>query len=969
LNCRKVWGLKDFSRTDRYRGDYMAEAKNNIEIKGAKENNLKNIDLDIPRGKFNVVTGLSGSGKSTLAFDTVFAEGQRRYMESLSSYARQFLDQMDKPEVEKIEGLSPAISIEQNTSGTTPRSTVGTVTEIHDYLRLLYARVGTQYSPETGNVVEEKSPEEIADEVLELPEGTKIKVLAPIQTENFERKLEELKDRGFTRINTDKEYDITLEEPDPAEEFEIVIDRIKAEKSSRSRLIEALESAVEESGGEVYIEISEDIEGNPVAKIETVEKRSLMRFSEGFSEPGNDREFSELEQRNFSFNSPLGACNECDGLGKSEVADEDLVVPDKSVPLKNALAPWDYSKDYYRRGINAFANHFNVDVNTAFEDLDREVQKAILNGTREPIYYTVEKMRGNGTRQKKFEGVMEYINRRFHQTSSENTRERLREYMREDTCPVCKGTRLSEQSRHVEVAGTTIQDINSSNIDTAHQIFEGLEDKLSGRDKEIGSEIIREIHERLGFLKQVGLDYLTLDREAATLSGGETQRIRLATQIGSGLTGVLYVLDEPSIGLHRHDNEKLVDTLENLRDLGNTLLVVEHDENTIRRADNIIDIGPGPGKKGGEIVGQGKTEEIKQLDNSVTGNYLSGQKEIPVPDERREPQGSITVKGAREHNLKDIDVEIPLGVITAITGLSGSGKSTLMHNIVYNRLTKELNSNESVRVGDHSEIEGIEDIESVRMIDQSPIGRTPRSNPATYTGVFDYIRELFADTKLSKKRGYDKGRFSFNVKGGRCEKCKGQGTVQIDMNFLSDVYVECERCNGKRYNEETLQVKYKEKSIAEVLGMEIEEAYEFFEHDRRIKRRLKLLKDVGLGYMELGQPSTTLSGGEAQRVKLSEELGKVQNEGILYMLDEPTTGLHWEDENKLIEVLHRLVDNGNSVLVIEHELELVKCADRIIDLGPEGGVNGGEVIAEGTPEEIAQNQQSYTGKYLKELLN
>lgn len=947
----------------------MTEAKDNIEIKSAKENNLKDIDLNIPRGQFNVVTGLSGSGKSTLAFDTVFAEGQRRYMESLSSYARQFLDQMDKPEVEKIEGLSPAISIEQNTSGTTPRSTVGTVTEIHDYLRLLFARVGTQYSPETGDVVEEKSPEKIADQVLELPENTKIKILAPIQTENFQQKLEELKDRGFTRLNTDKEYDITLEDPEPAEEFEIVIDRIKAKTDSRSRLIEALESAIDESGGEVYIEVSEDIEKNPVAKIETVEQRTLMRFSEGFSEPGNDRDFSELEQRSFSFNSPLGACSECDGLGKSEVADEDLVVPDKSVPLKNALAPWDYSKDYYRRGINAFADHFNVDVNTAFEDLDRKVQKAILNGTESPIYYTVEKMRGNGMRQKKFEGVMEYINRRFHQTSSENTRERLRKYMREDTCPVCEGTRLSEQSRNVEVAGTTIKEINSSNIDKAHEIFEGLESELSGREKEIGSEIIREIHERLGFLKQVGLDYLTLDREAATLSGGETQRIRLATQIGSGLTGVLYVLDEPSIGLHRHDNEKLVDTLENLRDLGNTLLVVEHDENTIRRADNIIDIGPGPGKRGGEITGQGGTEEIKQLENSVTGDYLAGRKQIPVPEERRDPEGSITVKGAREHNLKDIDVDIPLGVITAITGLSGSGKSTLMHNIVYNRLTKELNRNESVRIGEHSDIEGLDQIESVRMIDQSPIGRTPRSNPATYTGVFDYIRELFADTKLSKKRGYDKGRFSFNVKGGRCEKCKGQGTVQIDMNFLSDVYVECERCNGKRYNEETLQVKYKEKSIAQVLGMEIEEAYEFFEHDRRIKRRLKLLKDVGLGYMELGQPSTTLSGGEAQRVKLSEELGKVQNEGILYMLDEPTTGLHWEDENKLIEVLHRLVDNGNSVLVIEHELELVKCADRIIDLGPEGGENGGEIVAEGTPEEVCQNLDSYTGKYLKELLN
>jgi len=946
------------------RGDF--KLKDNIEIRGAKENNLKDIDLDIPRGNLNVVTGLSGSGKSTLAFDTVFAEGQRRYMESLSSYARNFLDQMDKPEVEKIEGLSPAISIEQNTSGTTPRSTVGTVTEIHDYLRLLFARIGSQYSPETGEVVEERSPETIADKVLSLPEDTKIKILAPVETEDFSEYLEELKDRGFTRIITDKEYDITLEDPSPAESFEIVLDRIKVSEDSRSRLVEAIESAIDENQGEVWIELAKELDNEYV---EDVDGRSLMRFSEGFSEPGNTRVFSELEQRSFSFNSPLGACDKCDGLGKSEVADEDLVVPDKSVPLKNALAPWDYSKDYYRRGINAFADYLNIDVNTAFENLDREAQKAILHGTDTPVYYTVEKMRGNGLTEKKLEGVMEHINRRFTETSSDSVRNRLRDYMREDSCPACGGTRLSEQSRHVEVNGLRLQEINNSNIGDAYETFVGMEEDLEGRNKEIGSEIIKEVRDRLGFLKQVGLEYLTLDREAATLSGGETQRIRLATQIGSGLTGVLYVLDEPSIGLHRHDNEKLVDTLEDLRDLGNTLLVVEHDENTIRRADNIIDIGPGPGKKGGEIVGQGKVEDISELEDSTTGKFLAGDKNIPVPDTRREPEHHLEVKGASEHNLDNLDVEIPLGVMTAITGLSGSGKSTLMHNIVYNQLTKELNDNKSVRVGDHTSIEGQDEIESVRMIDQSPIGRTPRSNPATYTGVFDYIRELFAETKLSKKRGYDKGRFSFNVKGGRCEECKGQGTVQIEMNFLSDVYVECERCNGKRYNRETLQVKYRGKSIAQILGMEIEEAYEFFEHDRRIKRRLQLLKDVGLGYMELGQPSTTLSGGEAQRIKLSEELGKVRNKDILYMLDEPTTGLHWEDERKLIEVLHRLVDDGNSVLVIEHELELVKAADQIIDLGPKGGEKGGKIVAQGTPEEVAKNPDSYTGKYLKELLD
>lgn len=935
-----------------------------IKIKGAKENNLKNIDLEIPRGEFNVVTGLSGSGKSTLAFDTVFAEGQRRYMESLSSYARQFLDQMDKPEVEKIEGLSPAISIEQNTSGTTPRSTVGTVTEIHDHLRLLFARVGTQYSPETGRKVEKKSPENIADEILELPEDTKIKVLAPVKTKEFDEYLDELQERGFTRVNTDEEYDLTLEDPEPAEEFEIVLDRIKASESSRSRLIEALESALEESDGEVWIEVSEDIEDT---RLEQIDGRDILTFSEGFSEPGNSRDFSELEQRNFSFNSPLGACSECEGLGKSEVADRSLVVPDESEPLKNALSPWDYSKDYYRRGLNAFADHFNIDVDTPFEEIDDNVQDAVLNGTDEPIYYTVEKMRGTGLREKEFEGVMEYINRRFHETSSENVRNRLRDYMREDTCPRCNGTRLSEQSRHVEVAGLRLQEINSKNIESAYETFKGLEQDLTGREFKIGKEIIKEIRERLGFLNEVGLDYLTLDREASTLSGGETQRIRLATQIGSGLTGVLYVLDEPSIGLHSHDNDKLINTLENLRDLGNTLLVVEHDRDTVERADNVIDIGPGPGKNGGEIVGHGTPKEIEEED-TVTGNYLACEKEIEVPNERREPENKIVVKGAKEHNLKDIDVEIPLGVITAITGLSGSGKSTLMHNILYNQLTKNLNSNKSVRVGEHEEVKGLESIESVRMIDQSPIGRTPRSNPATYTGVFDYIRELFAETKKSEKRGYDKGRFSFNVKGGRCEKCKGQGTVQIEMNFLSDVYVECEQCNGKRYNEETLQVKYKGKSISEVLSMEVEEAYEFFEHDRRIKRRLKLLKDVGLGYMELGQPSTTLSGGEAQRVKLSEELGKTQRDDVLYLLDEPTTGLHWEDENKLIEVLHRLVDNGNSVLVIEHEMELIKSSDHIIDLGPEGGENGGQIVAEGTPEEVAEKPDSYTGKYLKEYL-
>lgn len=936
-----------------------------IKIKGAKENNLDDLDLDIPRGKLNVVTGLSGSGKSTLAFDTIFAEGQRRYMESLSSYARQFLDQMEKPEVDKIQGLSPAISIEQNTSGTTPRSTVGTVTEIHDHLRLLYARIGAQHSPETGRIVKEKTPDEIADEILTLPKGTKIKILSPINAEDFDSKLQSLKNRGFTRVNTDKEYDITLEDPEPKENFEIITDRIKVSENSRSRLVEAIESAAEESEDEVWIETKDHFD---VGKTEKDGERHLMKFTLDFSEPGNERGFKELEQRSFSFNSPLGACNECEGLGKSEAAVRNLVVPNESLPLKNALAPWDYSKDYYRRTINAIADYYSVSVDTAFKDLSEEVQEGILKGPESPLFYSVEKMHGNGMKEKKYEGVMEYINRRYNETSSENVRDRLKDYIKQKDCPKCGGARLSKQSRNVKVAGYTVQDINSKNIGSAYKIFDGLEEKLSGRDQKVGSEIIKEIRQRLRFLKKVGLEYLTLDREAQTLSGGETQRIRLATQIGSGLTGVLYVLDEPSIGLHSHDNDKLIDTLESLRALGNTLIVVEHDKDMIKRADNIIDMGPGPGKNGGEIVAQGTQEDIKDCEKSLTGQYLSGEKRIEVPKNRREPDNFITVKGAKEHNLDNLDIKIPLGVITAITGVSGSGKSTLMHKIIYNKLTKELNRNKSVRVGKHDRAEGLDNIESVRMIDQSPIGRTPRSNPATYTGLFDYVRELFAGTKEAQKRGYEKGRFSFNVKGGRCEKCKGQGTVQIDMNFLSDVYVECEKCKGRRYNEETLQVKYKGKSIADVLEMDVEEALEFFDHDRRIKRRLQLLKDVGLGYMELGQPSNTLSGGEAQRVKISEELGKTQRKNVLYLLDEPTTGLHWEDEKKLIDVLHRLVDDGNSVLVIEHEMELIKSADHVIDLGPKGGKNGGKIVAQGKPEEIIENSDSYTGKYLRKYI-
>ncbi|MDY6771484.1 MAG: excinuclease ABC subunit UvrA [Candidatus Nanohaloarchaea archaeon] len=937
-----------------------------ITVEGASEHNLKDIDLEIPRGQLNVVTGVSGSGKSTLAFDTIFAEGQRRYMESLSSYARNFLDQMDKPEVDRIEGLSPAISIEQRDSGTTPRSTVGTVTEIHDHLRLLFARVGVQRSPETGEIVERRPPQEAADVVEGLPDGTKIQLLAPIDPDDFDEAVEELQERGFTKLITDTMYDLGMEEPEPAEEPLLVIDRVTV-GSARSRLIEAIEAAYEEAGGTVWIE-APDLEPGDQEGLEEVDGRTVLRMTEGFSEPGSDREYVDLEQRTFSFNSPKGACPECDGLGKSERATRDMVVPDESLPLKHAIAPWDFSNEFYEETLRAFADHFDVDLETPFEELPDHVQEAVLHGPEEPIHYEVPTMRGDGMTEKTFEGAIEQVNRRYLSTSSEKIRERMREYMREETCPRCGGSRLNAQARNVEVAGHTIPEVNKMRIKDAHELFEGLAEELPEREREIADQVIGEIEDRLRFLTTVGLTYLTLDREASTLSGGETQRIRLATQIGSGLTGVLYVLDEPSIGLHRHDNDRLIDTLEELRDLGNTLLVVEHDEATIERADTIIDLGPGPGKHGGEVVAQGPPEEIEAVEESLTGRFLAGEERIELPEERREGEEFVTIRGAREHNLKDIDVEIPLGTLTAVTGLSGSGKSTLIHDILYRGLQRKINDNKSVRPGDHDGIEGVEAIESVRMIDQSPIGKTPRSNPATYTGVFDHIRELFAETREAKQRGYAKGRFSFNTKAGRCENCKGQGTVTIDMNFLSDVYVECDVCDGRRYDEETLQVEYRGKTIADVLEMDVDEAYEFFEHDKRIRKRLQLLRDVGLGYMDLGQPSPTLSGGEAQRVKLAEELGKIRREDVLYLLDEPTTGLHWSDERKLIDVLHRLVENGNSVVVIEHELELIKCADHIIDLGPEGGENGGAIVAQGTPEAVAANEESYTGRYLQDKL-
>ncbi|WP_430639208.1 excinuclease ABC subunit UvrA [Haloferax volcanii] len=959
-------------------------SKDYIEVRGAEEHNLKNLDVRIPRETFTVVTGLSGSGKSSLAFDTVYAEGQRRYIESLSAYARNFLGQMDKPKVEAVEGLSPAISIDQKNGANNPRSTVGTVTELHDYLRLLYARVGTQYDPITGEEVGEQSAQDMVDQILELPEGTRAKVVAPVvrdQKGEFKDLFSDLVSEGYARVEVDgEEFDLSFETPELDKNYDhtidVVVDRVKVAPEARSRIADSVETALEEAGGVLKLIVPDPPEDLPFASNTRStgslagegDDRLVVEFSEELGNPNSSFRFSEIETRSFSFNSPHGACPECEGLGKAKEVDPDLVVTDPSKPLKHVFEPWSYNRTYYRRQLDNVADHFGVSVDTPFEELSDEVQDAFLFGTSEDVVF--EWTTKNGTRHKEhpFEGVVGNLERRHVETDSDRTRDHIEEFMAVTTCPDCNGSRLKEQSRHVRVGGTSLPEVNRMTIAGALEHFEGLETELSERDRTIAQEILKEIRARLGFMTEVGLEYLTLDREAATLSGGESQRIRLATQVGSGLVGVLYVLDEPSIGLHQRDNDKLLNTLEGLRDLGNTLIVVEHDEETMRRADEIIDMGPGPGKRGGEVVAQGDFDDIVAADDSITADYLSGRKDIDVPESRREGDGELVVRGARQHNLDDLDVPIPLGTFTAVTGVSGSGKSTLMHEILYKGLARRMNDNTSVDPGEHDAIEGYDDIETVRLIDQSPIGRTPRSNPATYTGVFDYVRELFAETKLSKQRGYEKGRFSFNVKGGRCEACKGQGNVKIEMNFLSDVYVPCEECNGARYNAETLDVTYKDKTIADVLDMEVDEALDFFEANSQIRRRLQLLHDVGLGYMQLGQPSTTLSGGEAQRVKLAEELGKKQTGDTLYLLDEPTTGLHKEDERKLIEVLQRLVDNGNTVLVVEHELDLVKNADHIVDLGPEGGAGGGTIVASGTPEEIAANPDSHTGRYLRDYL-
>ncbi|MHB9288623.1 excinuclease ABC subunit UvrA [Halobacteriales archaeon Cl-PHB] len=965
-----------------------------IEVRGAEEHNLKDVDVRIPREELTVVTGLSGSGKSSLAFETIYAEGQRRYIESLSAYARNFLGQMDKPQVETVEGLSPAISIDQKNAANNPRSTVGTVTELHDYLRLLYARVGDPHCPECGREVGEQSAQNMVRRILELPEGTRAKVAAPVvrdQKGAFEDLFDDLLSEGYARVEVDGEpYDLSVDDPDLDENYDhtvdVVVDRVKVSEEARSRITDSVETALEEADGVLKVilpdppadaelggatarstgDLADSADGEEEAA--ATDDRLVVEFSEDLACTHCGIDISEIETRSFSFNSPHGACPECEGIGETKEVSEDLVIQDPSKPTKNVFEPWSYNRTYYSRQLDNVAEHFGIDLSTPFEELDPEIRRQFLYGTDDVVHF--EWTTKNGTREKteRFEGVINNLERRYVETDSDRARDHIEDYMATTTCPACEGTRLKAESRAVLVDDTTITAVNEMSIGDALAHFEGMEESFDERDTKIAEEILKEIRARLGFMCEVGLEYLTLDREAATLSGGESQRIRLATQIGSGLVGVLYVLDEPSIGLHQRDNDRLLNTLEELRDLGNTLLVVEHDTETMRRADNVIDMGPGPGKRGGEVVVNGPLEDLVDTEASVTGDYLAGRETIPVPDERRDADGFLTIEGARQHNLADLDVDLPLGCFTAITGVSGSGKSTLMHDVLYKGLAREMNDNTSVDPGEHDGLDGLENVETVRLIDQSPIGRTPRSNPATYTNVFDYIRELFADTNLANQRGYEKGRFSFNVKGGRCEACGGQGQVKIEMNFLSDVHVPCEECGGARYNDETLDVTFKGKTIADVLEMSVEEAHEFFESHPQIRRRLKLLQDVGLGYMRLGQPSTTLSGGEAQRIKLAEELGKKDSGETLYLLDEPTTGLHPADERKLIDVLHRLVDDGNSVVVIEHELDLVKNADHVIDLGPEGGENGGEVVTTGTPEAVARDDDSYTGQYLRDLL-
>ena len=938
--------------------------KDKIIVKGAKVHNLKNVSLEIPRDKLIVFTGLSGSGKSSLAFDTIYAEGQRRYVESLSSYARQFLGQMDKPDVESIEGLSPAISIDQKTTSRNPRSTVGTVTEIYDYLRLLYARVGVPHCPKCGKEITQQSVDQIVDQIMELPERSKIMILAPIirgRKGTHEKVLENIKKQGFVRARIDGEiYDLTEDEikleKNIKHNIEAVVDRIIVKDGIEGRLTDSIETSLKMAEGLVLVNIIGEED---------------RLYSEHFACADCGISIDELAPRMFSFNSPFGKCERCDGLGTLMEIDEDLIVPNKDLSIRGgAISTWGDSRmkeeSWTYCVLKALMEKYNFDLDTPYKDLPKKVQEVLMYGEPEKLKVTYTKENVTSVYNHSFEGEINNLRRRYMETNSDTMKTEIEKYMSDNPCPKCKGARLKPEALAVTVGGKNIFEFTSMAIREELDFINSI--NFSEKDKIISIQIIKEIQSRLSFLINVGLDYLDLARKAGTLSGGEAQRIRLATQIGSQLMGVLYILDEPSIGLHQRDNDRLISTLKQLRDVGNTLIVVEHDEDTMREADYIVDIGPGAGEHGGEIVASGTLDEIMSNENSLTGKYLTGAKKVELPEERRKGNGNfITVKGAKENNLKNVTAKFPLGTLTMVTGVSGSGKSTLVNEILYKGLNKIVNKAKDLP-GKFKEITGYENIDKIIDIDQSPIGRTPRSNPATYTGTFDIIRELFSQTQEAKMRGYKPGRFSFNVKGGRCEACSGDGIIKIEMQFLSDVYVPCEVCKGKRYNRETLEVKYKGKNIADVLNMTVEEALEFFENIPRIKNKLQTLMDVGLGYIRLGQPSTQLSGGEAQRIKLAYELSKRSTGKTLYILDEPTTGLHIHDVNRLVKILQRLVDGGNTVIVIEHNLDMIKCADYIVDLGPEGGDKGGTIIATGTPEKIAEAKESYTGKYLKKYL-
>ena len=974
--CEHLENITDASMKD---DDYFNASRNidrkYITIEGARENNLKNINVKIPRDKFVVVTGLSGSGKSSLAFDTIYAEGQRRYMESLSSYARQFLGQAEKPDVDKIEGLSPAISIDQKSTNRNPRSTVGTVTEIYDYFRLLYARVGIPHCPNCGKVISRQTVDQMVDEIMKLPERTKFMVLAPVvrgRKGEHVKLLEKAKKSGFVRVVVDGSmYELSEEiklDKNKKHSIDIVVDRLVVRQDVERRLTDSIETALQLAEGLMKIEVIGERDENGVQK-----ENTIINFSDSFSCPDCGISIDEIEPRSFSFNNPFGACPTCAGLGFKMEFDPDLMIPDQSLSINDGaivVLGWQSCNDgksYSNAILRALSAEYGFSLDTPFQDYPQDIKDLLLYGKNSrPVKVHYKGQRGEGVYDITFEGLIKSVARRYRETSAESTKAEYETFMTVTPCEVCGGKRLKPTALAVTVGDKNIAELTELPITELAKFMKDLE--LTDRQKMIGAAILKEIRSRLHFLIDVGLDYLCLSRGTSTLSGGEAQRIRLATQIGSGLVGVAYILDEPSIGLHQRDNDKLIAALKNLRDLGNTLIVVEHDEDTMRAADHIIDIGPGAGANGGYVVAEGTAEDIMKCENSITGDYLSGRKKIEVPDVRRKPTGWLTVKNAYENNLKHIDVDIPLGIMTCVTGVSGSGKSSLVNEILYKKLARRLNKSR-IKAGKHDHIIGYDALDKIINIDQSPIGRTPRSNPATYTGTFDLIRDLFAGTKDAKARGYGKGRFSFNVSGGRCEACRGDGIIKIEMHFLPDIYVPCEVCGGKRYNRETLEVKYKGKSINEVLDMTVDEACEFFANVPRILRKIETLRDVGLGYIKLGQPSTTLSGGEAQRIKLATELSRRGTGKTIYVLDEPTTGLHFADVHRLVDILRRLSEGGNTVVVIEHNLDVIKTADYIIDMGPEGGAGGGTVIARGTPEEVAKVPQSYTGQYLKRYLD